>query len=347
MSRYFGSAPTALTPNGILTPGAISTITNDTYYNAWPVICRTAVGSLLVAYTKSFTHHADNSGNAVCKISTDEGATWGSEIPIYSDTVTPLWSSVMGVATISTGRIIATLWKDNYAVSGTGQAGIVYSDDNGATWSSWIALTNGFTQEAYGAGPAIELAGGNLLVTIEGTNTGTAIANRSSHTVKSTDHGATWGSEVTVRNYVTDTRPYYESKLVKLDNGNLLCIHRCAANTPGTHYISTSTDSGATWGTPAAQFSGYGAPSTIQRSNLTLVSITRQNSTAAVVAAASINRGSTWLTEVVLDNTMYEMEYGCPIDVSGGRILVVYGSQPTSSISNSDIRQIYLTEGSS
>ncbi len=343
MSRYFGSSAGGSLPNGILTPGAITTITNDSYYNAWPVICRNQPGDLLCAYTKAFSHHNDNVGNAVLKVSSDEGVTWGSEVEIYFDS-TPLWSSIIGIATISTGRVLATLWRDNYAVSGTGEAGLVYSDDDGATWTSWIALTNGFTQEAFGAGPVVELPGGNLLVTIEGSNSGDPIANRSSHTLLSTDQGATWGSEVTVADYATYTRPFYESHLLILDTGDILCIHRTSGG-PGTHYVSTSTDNGATWGAPVAIVSGYGAPSTIQRTTGTLVLVTRDNANAAIEAFTSLNRGITWLSGVDLDATMFESEYGCPIDLLDGTILVVYGYQPSSSITNSDIKQIIVTEG--
>lgn len=327
--------------SGVLTPGTISTITDDSKYNAWPVVCRLHNGNLLLAYTKGDGHHLDNTGRPVCKISTNDGASWGSEVTIYDDP--SLWVSIMGISQVASGRVFAVLWRDNYAVSGTGQSGLCYSDDNGATWTTWATLTNGFTQESYGAGPVLEVAAGNLQLTIEGSNSGQAIANRSSHTLKSTDGGSTWPTEVTVRNYVTDSRPYYESKLVLLDTLTMLCMHRTSGGT-GTHYISSSADSGATWGAPVSAFSGYGAPSTIQASWGTLVTVTRRNSDAACVAFTSIDRGATWSAGVALDATMFEMEYGCPVQTLDGRYLVVYGSQPTSALTNSDIKQIYVTE---
>lgn len=342
-----GAFPTPPEWSGVLTPGSISTITNDTYYNAWSVICRLQSGDLMVAYTKATEHHGSNTGNAVFKLSSNDGSSWGPELPIYSDTVTPLWSTVMGIAQIASGRIFATLWRDNYAVSGTGEAGIVYSDNDGTSWTAWIDLTNGFTQEAYGAGPVVELPGGDLLVTIEGSNSGQAIADRSSHTVLSSDNGDTWGSEVTVRNYVTDTRPYYESKLVLLDTGELIVIHR-TADSAKDHYIQRSSDLGATsggWSTPAFVFKGWGAPSTIQSVTQTLITITRRDTDMSTVAFTSTDRGTTWSSVQVLDATMYEMEYGCAVDLTTpGESLVVYGYQPTSSVTNSDIKQVVVTE---
>lgn len=332
-----GSFPTPNPWSGILTPGAITTITNDTYYNSWPVIARMANGSLLCLYTKA-TSHGSADQNVVSKISADDGASWSAEASvIYHAT---LGVAVMGVAVLSTGRVIATLGR-------TGEAGVVYSDDNGATWTAWIATPNSFTQEAFGTGPVVELPGGDLLVTIEGSDTGDPIADRSCHTLLSTDGGDTWGSEVTVRDYATDSRPYYESKLVLLDTNELIIIHR-TSGLAGTHYIQRSSDQGATsggWSTPAAIVTGYGAPSTLQSVTRTLILVTRQNSDAAAIAYTSIDLGVTWGSAVVLDSSMYEMEYGAAVDtLTPGTTLIVYGSQPTSAITNSDIKQILVTE---
>lgn len=345
MSRFFATAAAVEEPEytGGLTVGTITTILNDTYYNAWPVICRNG-SDLVLGYTKGITHHTENSGNMKVKISSNEGTTWGSELQGYFDTVTPFWSSIIGLTTLSTGRIIASVWRDQVGVSGSGEAGIVYSDDDGATWSSWIAATNGFTQEAYSAGAVIELANGDLLLPIEGSDSGDPVLNRSSHTLLSTDEGLTWGSEVTIRDYATDTRPYYETTLVLLDNTDILAIHRTAADSPGTHYISKSTDDGATWGAPVAEFAGFGKPGVIQGSSGTLIAVTRGNDPSETVAYTSLDRGDTWSSPVVLDDTPFEMEYAYPVELSEGSYLVVCGYQPTSSDSNSDIKQVLVTE---
>jgi hypothetical protein len=185
-----------------------------------------------------------------------------------------------------------------------------------------------------------------LLVTIEGYDTGVASPlHESSHTLRSSDDGATWGSEVSVREYATDSRPYYESKLLLLDTNELIIIHRTSADT-GTHYIQRSSDQGATeggWGEPYPVFDGYGAPSTIQHSGLGLICITRRNSDQAVIAYTSTNRGVSWSSAILIDDTMTAMQYGCPVEKTDGDVLVVYGSQPTSSISNSDIDKVTLS----
>lgn len=330
---------------GVLSVGATADITNDTYYNAWPAVIKND-SDLVLTYMKAFTHHEENSGNMKIKVSSNSGSTWGSEIQGYYDTFTPWFASPMGITRLSSGRLIVSLWRDQVGVSGSGEAGIVYSDDDGATWSPWVAATNSFTQEAFSAGAVVQLGNGDLLLPIEGSNTGDPIANRSCHTVRSTNNGATWGSEVTVRNYATDSRPYYETTLLLLDNGELIAIHRNSAGT-GTHYIQRSTDQGATtgnWGAPASAFTGYGKPHAIQGASGTIIVGSRRNSDAAAVVRTSIDRGATWSSEYVIDATMTESEYVCPVELSLGSYLVVYGSQPSSSTSNSDIKKVTVTE---
>jgi BNR repeat-like domain len=333
-----------LVGTGAFSVGSAATIADTGRYLAWPVVCRIRESRVLLAYTDADGHHTSNDGKAVGRIGT-EGAngaiTWGSQFDIYDDA--SLFSTVYGISQVSSGRIFAALWRDNFSVSGTGEAGLSYSDDEGATWSAWIDLDtpSGFTQESYGAGPVVELPNGDLVLTVEGSNSGDPIANRSSKLLRSTNGGTTWGSAVTIAAY--GARPYYESKLLLLDNDRLLCIHRTSSGT-GTHYTNYSDDNGATWSTPAAGPSGYGAPSCVQLSTGTVMFVTRRNSDEKTIAYASTDRGASWGSEIVIDTGGTQMEYGCPLELLDGRVLVVYGDQPTASLTNSDIDQRILTE---
>jgi hypothetical protein len=339
-----------LVPTGALTAGTIATIKDDSLYNAWPVICRLRGNKLLLAYSASTGHHDNNIGNSCGQIGTenlDGTITWGSQFTIYDDS--SKWVNPYGVTQLSSGRIIVTQWRDTYPTAGTGEAGFVYSDDDGATWSAWQSLVSasGFTRESYCSGAAIELDNGDVLIPIEGNNTGQTFSNESIKVVRSTDANTltgapTFGSPVYVHNYTSDSTPFYESTLVLLRDRSILCVHRDVAGPPGHHYTQRSTDGGATWGSLVSGPLGYGKPNVIQLSNGLVVLTTRKNSDASVIAYTSIDDGVTWDSGTVLDATMYEMEYACPVELLNGKVCVVYGHQPTSSFSNCDIKSVMV-----
>lgn len=338
---------------GTLTVGSPATVTDDTKYNAWPSIERMADGRLCMVYTKGDTHNADNTGRAVCKIGTEGHAgavTWGSEADVYDHV--SLNASAMGIGRTVTGRLIVTLWRgDNTLLPGVrnAEAGIVYSDDDGATWSAWVDLNDGFTQESFGAGKCVQLSNGDLLATVEGTDSGSAL-NRSSKIVRSTDDGATWGSPVTVRAYATDTRAYYESQLLVLPDESILIAHRTDAT---TLYFQTSTDGGATWSAPYAGPADVGSAAWISMlSSGTLVIGQRYlvagANFAGFVAYTSRDLGVTWSTFTVVDSSFVAgggiMQYASVIELRDNRLLWAYGIQPTAATTNSDIATVIVTE---
>lgn len=297
-------------------------------YNAWPVSCRLLNGDILVGYTSTVAHHTSTTGEAVLKRSTDNGVTWGSEVTIYDDPT--LFVTVYGLGQASSGRLFATLWKDDPAVSGSGRALISYSDDNGATWSAPVDVTStaGFTREGYGAGPVVEAPNGTLLVTVEGHNTGQSFGtDERSVVLRSTDNGATWGSPVIAGDPSTTGRPYYESKLLRI-NSRIWCFHR-TGNTSGDIYSNYSDDNGATWSLPMAQFAMIAAPSAIRMQSGAIVIAGRKNTTGRAVVEVSVDNGTTWY-ESFLEDPGYDVVYATPVDLLDGRCLIAYGSEPTS-----------------
>jgi hypothetical protein len=333
-----------LVGDGVLSVGSITTVTDDTKYNAWPSIARMRANQILLGYTKGDSHHADNTGKAVGKIGL-EGfggvVTWGTEFTIYDDASD--WVSLTGVAVLSTGRIIASLFQDHVG-SGTPLDGafVIYSDDEGATWGSRITVNSSLTSYSYGSGRVLELPNGDLLQAVEGKNSGDTFSRMV--VLRSTDQGDTWGSQVTI---ATGTRDYYEACLGLLDDDMVLVLLR-TSDASGDIYQSTSTDGGATWAAPSLAFAGHGQPNWTQLSTGTLIAVTRENDGSLqgdVWAYTSIDRGTTWSSATTLDGTMYEMEYGSPIELLDGRMLVVYGYQPSSATTNADVKQAYVTEG--
>lgn len=337
---------------GAMTVGAITTLFNTSRYLAWPVACRLRNGKVLLGYTDGDSHHGSTDGTGVGAIATespDGTLTFGAQFTIYNDA--SQWVSVYGVSQVSTGRIFATMWKDSGSGSTDIRALVTYSDDDGATWlASPVSLhaASGFTRGSLCGGPVVELSNGTLAVPIEGYNTAETGVNADTKILFSTDNGVTWGGLVAVTTGSGTPRFYAEPKLALLDDGSLLCAMR-TTELSGTLYLSKSTDNGATWGAPYAGPGGYGAPSFIQLSTRTLVLTTRQNATGDVIAFTSVDRGVTWSAGTVLDAAPYEMEYACPLELlnSRGKFVVFYGDQPTVSLTNSDIKQVLVTEAGS
>lgn len=331
------------TGDGVLSVGSISTITDDAKYNAWPSIARMHSGELLLLYTKADSHHSDETGKLVGRIGTEgiAGAvTWGAEFTIYDHP--SVWASGQDLSVISTGRVFASGFYGAFATNPLDGAFVVYSDDDGRTWSSLIVVNSTLTSYSYGSGGVLELPNGDLLQCVEGKNSGDTFSRVV--VLRSSDGGDTWGSQVTI---ATGTRNYYEAQLGLLDDDSILVLLR-TSDAAGDIYQSRSTDGGATWSTPVLAFAGHGQPNWIQSSTGTLVAITRENlgtGTGGVWAYTSVDRATTWSAKTDVDLTPYEMEYGCPIELLDGRILVVYGYQPASAITNADIKQVYLSEG--
>ena len=68
--------------------------------------------------------------------------------------------------------------------------------------------------------------------------------------LKSSDRGATWSYVTTVADPITETRNFDESALLRLSDGNLLCMMRTMSGEP--MYQSKSTDGGLTWSKPVS-----------------------------------------------------------------------------------------------
>jgi len=346
VKRYLqpdGTFRPLLIGDGVCSVGSITTITDDTKYNAWPSIYRMRGNQVFLLYTKADSHHSDNTGKLVGKIGVEGFGgviTWGAEFDVYDDP--SVWASSTGVAVLSTGRIIVSGFYGAYTSNPLDGAFVVYSDDEGATWGSIVVVNSSLTSYSYGSGRVLELPNGDLLQCVEGKNSGDTFSRMV--VLRSTDQGATWGSQVTI---ATGTRDYYEACLGLLDNDTILVLLR-TSDASGDIYQSTSTDGGATWAAPSLAFAGHGQPNWVQLSTGTIIAITRENDGSLqgdVWAYTSTDRGTTWSSATTLDGTMYEMEYGSPIELLDGRILVVYGYQPSSATTNSDIKQVYVSEG--
>jgi hypothetical protein len=294
-------------------------------YNAFPVSCRLLNGDILVGYVRANSHHTDTTSEAVVKRSTDNGVTWGPEIVVYD--APSAYVGIQGLGQSASGRVFATLWTDLAPTLVTGAALINYSDDNGDTWSTPVNVTStaGFTQEGYGAGPVVQAANGDLLFTVEGNDIGQSFNTQErSVALRSTDNGANWGSPVTV---ASGTRPYYETKLVRLPTDRILAIHRTGST--GTNFFTNySDDNGATWSTPLERSPLISGPSTIVMESGLIVMAGRQDTSGRAVILTSSDNAESWARSF-LDDQGVDTNYATPVDLLNGKVLLLYAPKPS------------------
>jgi hypothetical protein len=336
---------------------APTTITDNTKYNAWPIATYRSDGKILLVYTRADTHVADNSGVVVGRIGViaadGESVTWGLEFEIYS--LTGRYASAFGVTRLSSGRLLVTWWVVDGTTpggaAGTGRAGYSYSDDDGVagTWvvGSNLHVASGFTQDSFCAGPALELPSGDILIPIEGSDSGDPVADRWAISVLSTDGGLTFGSPVTIASFATEGRPFYETQIALMPNGDLKALSRSEPS-PYGYYRNTSTDNGLTWDTPELVVTGnVGRPTILVASSGTCMFAGRDVSSEAMRAFTTVDDFQSVQGPFTLDATMYSMMYAQPLELptGDGRVLWLYGFQPTSSTTNCDIKSLVTVEG--
>lgn len=146
--------------------------------------------------------------------------------------------------------------KGELTVLNTTYLWMVYSDDDGATWSDPIDITPQVKEDwmlflGTGPGVGIQLDNGNLVVPVYHSNSNVG-ASQSSAVIISEDGGETWTigeSPQKLRGYDPSTMTgggmLTESQAVQLDNGNVLLFMR--NNYSGRVQVATSTDGGLTW----------------------------------------------------------------------------------------------------
>jgi hypothetical protein len=276
--------------------GSVS-VTDDSNSNDFPGIAEITTGLIITHRVAS--SHIGSKGVIVKKTSTDGGATWGAATTIVNDATYDVGQSYL--TNLADDSLAMRYNKFTPSLPITPIAGdqcyFVKSTDDGATWSSEVAITSSFTDQSRSASPVVELPNGDLVIALFGLDTGDTYY--SSRISKSTDGGATWAHLADIGDGEAISRHLQEPTLTLLTNGDLLCLMR--SDTPdslhGDYYASWSGDGGATWTEPVLVIAdATSRPSTTRLSNGLLLLIYMDVSTGAYLPVYRISRtnGVSW-----------------------------------------------------
>lgn len=198
-----------------------------------PTVARLANGDLLCTF---FLHSGAETGDAIVAYamkSTDQGATWGSPVPLNAGLAA--WDAVSNPPVeLANGDILVPCYGKVALGGGAKQSvTVTKSTDGGASFGSAVTVGNGPSDGRDYQEPALLLdpATGDLLCVMR-TNGANFYVSRS------TDDGATWSAPTDI-GFASNGRPC----LGYITRGATVLMYRAAA---AMHY-RTSWDFGQTW----------------------------------------------------------------------------------------------------
>lgn len=207
-------------------------------YKSEPNLLYMADGRLLCAYRKG-SSHVNADGQIVGKISSDNGATWGTEFIIYDDPTYDARNHGLGLDAGS-GKIVVFLRTYNTSTNHNNDIGYVTSSDNGATWSS-------FTSVASILPASIDWCPfGRITLTSVGWLMAFYQENKC-YLLKSTNGGTTWSAQGYVYN-LSQSAKFNEPSMIALDSNRIIMIIRddeSASYNLFRYY--KSSNGGSTW----------------------------------------------------------------------------------------------------
>lgn len=256
------------------------------------------------------------------RIGAPDGSSWSAAATVL-DTAENLWNA--NLTRLSSGRIITPYYKGTSRDNYTGWS--IYSDDEGATWSTPASIATAFTRFGVPEGPIVELDNGDLIVALFGQDTGDT---RDSIAIsRSTDGGDTWVYDIDVVDGDVFGRNMQEPCMVLLANGDLVMMIR-SDGSPNRIYQSRSTDDGQTWSTPVAVWDGSGRPAVAQRSgDGAVLCMFRSPNLGATRFRTSYDNAVTWAPDEGNFNGggVREYMYGQWVELASGQMAAVWSEE--------------------
>lgn len=313
-------------------------VMTGTGYKAFPGMTLRS-GRLHLVYRYGTAHNSGADSEIDYKYSDDDGATWsnpGSAITLVGPTTGTDDLRDPAIVALASGRLLCVYDTRNPYTGTAIHAKAIYSDDGGSTWSSAYTIPGSYSNDIVTSQP-IELASGDILIPMFGES-GSLVYT--SYVMRSTDDGATFGSEVTVASGAND---YQEPQVRELASGRIVCLLRSEA----THhtYRSYSDDDGATWSSPAYVNDMTGRPDFVEITPGVLIQVGRYltSGDSPLYWAYSTDDGATWTTPTELDTggTAYG-EYSAPVVTADGEVTMVYSLENSSSDADLYLRRFVL-----
>lgn len=243
-----------------------STIVSDGFANGYGSVVATDNNTLLAVYCKQETKI-----KAMAKISTDNGATWGTAFQIRGDATYNYQPAYL--RKLANGNLILVMCRNDGVIYN----GLVLKSTNGGSiWSSGVTLTS-TNLSAFSVGPPAEFPDGTLVIPLLELP---YAAKESVHAIFSTNGGDTWGGEVIIANGDADNDSYGETTITPTGANSAIALIRKTTWPVDNHidfYQTFTTDKGQTWSAITRdRLLGSSLAETLKLSNGNLISKVRR-----------------------------------------------------------------------
>lgn len=319
-----------------------------------PGLETTKSGKLIAIYDIRHDNAGDLQGNidVGMSVSTDKGQSWSKMKPILDMGEfggLPNAQNGVGDAAIlydkSTNRLwVAALWihglngksawgnsKSGLEPSQTGQLVLIYSDDEGETWSDPINLTKNVKDKSWrlffnGPGKGIVMQNGTLVFACQHID---ANGVPYSGILFSTDKGKTWEAKHT--NYSNTT----EAQVVEIEPNVLMLNMR--DNRGKSRAVFTTDNMGETWTKhpssnkllqdPVCMASLIKIPSSkniLEKDILIFSNPNNEDNRKDITLKISYDNGNTWSNKSILLDSEYGWGYSCLTPIDDSTIGIIY-----------------------